>query len=545
MYEAHAKAFETRIWLLAQEGKMRAQRRMGVFLWVGSLIIASSCVARAQMIDNTQALNPINAGINKSLSQEIGASRGDINTPGSSLYIIKRDPFRSIRRGRQLFQRKFTRVQGQGPGVDDGVGNIATTIAIGAGVVDSCAGCHARPRGSAGFGGDVVTRPDSRNTPHLFGLGLKEMLADEMTSDLRTIRSQAITSAKQKGRSVTLALVTKGISFGSITGNPDGSVSTSEIQGVDPDLRIRPFFAQGGTISMREFIVGALNAEMGLQASLDPDLAAASSGQRVITPSGMVLDGSLDKIEAPPAGDQFNGNEIDVAIVDHLEFYLLNYFKPGIYQQDASAQHGLKVFNQIGCSSCHVQNLTINRDRRVADINTAYDPVNGIFNTLFATAVPLFSTVNDGNTNPLKLPNLQPFVVQNIFTDFKRHDLGPNFHERNWDGTYQKQFLTRPLWGVGSFGSLGHDGRSISLTEVILRHGGEAQASRDAFASLSVQDPGATSDLLHFLSTLVLFPPDDTASTLDPGNRSDPNFPQSGHGSIKLTVLFNNPSDKE
>jgi hypothetical protein len=43
----------------------------------------------------------------------------------------------------------------------------------------------------------------------------------------------------------------------------------------------------------------------------------------------------------------------------------------------------------------------------------------------------------------------------------------------------------------------------------------------------------------------VLFPPDDTASTLDPGNRSDPAFPQKGHGSIKLGVLFNNPSDPE
>jgi hypothetical protein len=85
---------------------------------------------------------------------------------------------------------------------------------------------------------------------------------------------------------------------------------------------------------------------------------------------------------------------------------------------------------------------------------------------------------------------------------------------------------------------------------VILRHGDGAQAARDAFANLYSQtqqneDSGDASDLLHFLSTLVLFPPDDTASTLDAGNRSDPNFPQSGHGSIKLTVLFNNPSDKE
>jgi hypothetical protein len=61
---------------------------------------------------------------------EIGAGRGTINTPGSSLFIINRDAFRSIRRGRQLFQRKFKRVQGQGPGVDDGVGNIATTIGM-------------------------------------------------------------------------------------------------------------------------------------------------------------------------------------------------------------------------------------------------------------------------------------------------------------------------------------------------------------------------------------------------------------------------------
>jgi hypothetical protein len=304
------------------------------------------------------------------------------------------------------------------------------------------------------------------------------------------------------------------------------------------------------TISMREFIVGALNAEMGLQA-VDPDLAAASAGGRVITPSGMVLDGSQDAIEAPPAPDALNGNEINPALVDHLEFYLLNYFKPGIYQQDASANHGSKVFDQLGCTTCHVENLTVNHDRRVADLNTVYDPVNGIFNRLFATATALIHKVNDNSGYPpLMVPNGQPFVVQDIYTDFKRHDLGPNFHERNWDGTIQTEFLTRPLWGVGSLGSLGHDGRSINLLEAILRHGGEAEASRDAFANLFSQDQqngdqGDANDLLHFLGTLVLFPPDDTASNLDPGNPSAPNFPQSGHGSIKLTVLFNNPKDPE
>jgi predicted ribosomally synthesized peptide with SipW-like signal peptide len=38
----------------------------------------------AQMIDNTQATNPIKAGINKSLSEEVGAGRGNVNVVGSS-----------------------------------------------------------------------------------------------------------------------------------------------------------------------------------------------------------------------------------------------------------------------------------------------------------------------------------------------------------------------------------------------------------------------------------------------------------------------------
>ena len=132
--------------------------------------------------------------------------------------------------------------------------------------------------------------------------------------------------------------------------------------------------------------------------------------------------------------------------------------------------------------------------------------------------------------------------MKDIFTDFKRHDLGPNFYERNWDGTMQTTFLTRALWGVGSTAPYGHDGRSMTLTAVILRHGGEAQAQRDAFAALGAAD---MSSLLAFLNSLVLFPPDDTASTLDPADPTKPNFPQFGHGSIKLGVLFNDPSDPE
>ena len=143
---------------------------------------------------------------------------------------------------------------------------------------------------------------------------------------------------------------------------------------------------------------------------------------------------------------------------------------------------------------------------------------------------------------PLSRATGQRFRVQGIFTDFKRHDLGPNFWERNFDGTFQREFMTEALWGVATTAPYGHDGRSVNLREVILRHGGEAQEASDAFAALP--DEGQR-QLLEFLQTLVLFPPKDTASNLKPADPGDADFPQSGHGSIALDELFNDQTDEE
>ena len=512
------------------------------------LSIASASV-NAELTDVTQAPNNLNFGIQKSFEDQVGLGRGDVNTPNSSMYIIKRDPFRSIRRGRQLFQRKFTHAQGLGPRTNDGIGNIGENIAIGAGLTDSCAACHGRPRGAAGFGGDVATRPDSRDAPHLFGLGLVEMLGDEITTDLREIRDKAITAAQAQNQTIQRRLVSKGIRYGYITAHPDGSVDTSGVRGVNPDLRVRPFFHQGGTISIREFVVGAFKDEMGLQ-SPDPDLHAASQGADITTPAGMVLSGSVDTIETPPAHavtEDSDGdgvfNEIPTSAVDHMEFYLLNYFKPATYRQTHATKNGRSLFMQAGCGRCHIPNLTIARDRRVADVDTVYDPQRGIFNRLFATAIPRFQEIADGSGNPTqKLPLGESFVVEGIYADFRRHDLGPAFWERNYDGTIQKEFMTEPLWGVGSTAPYGHDGRSINLHEVIIRHGGEARKSRNRYAGMSSLEQQY---IIAFLQSLVLFPPDDTASNLSPGDPNADNFPQEGHGSINLGTLFNDPSDPE
>jgi Di-haem oxidoreductase, putative peroxidase len=503
----------------------------------------------AELTDVTQTPNAENEGIKKSLEEQIGAGRGDVNTPNSSIFIIQRDPFRAISRGQKLFQRKFTVAQGFGPRINDGIGDIEANPELGAGLVDSCAGCHGRPHGSAGSGGNNFTRPDSRDAPHLFGLGLVEMLADEITSELRAIQARAISEAENDGEPETLDLVSKGIYYGKIRAFPDGTVDTSMMKGVDPDLRIKPFFADGQHFSIRQFAVGAFQTEMGLQPP-DPDLLAASMGADVTTPSGMVLSGSTDEVGVPlahtPAQDPDDDkikNEIDTALVDFVEFYLLNYFKPATYQETDATARGRKLFEKIGCAECHIPDLPIERDRRVADVETVYDPDHGVLNNLFATAKPLHDTVNDGTEYPpLQMPLMEQFLVKNIFADFKRHDLGPDFHERNFDGSIRTEFMTEPLWGVGTTAPYGHDGRSINLREVILRHGGEAQEARDAFAALNDHKQ---SDLIQFLESLVLFGPPDTASNLSPGEPDNPTFPVRGHGSIDLSVLFNDPDDKE
>src|SRR5260370_30599235 len=115
------------------------------------------------------------------------------------------------------------------------------------------------------------------------------------------------------------------------------------------------------------------------------------------------------------------------------------------------------MFGQTGCANCHMPDLQIDRDGRVADLETVYDAERGNFNHLFATAMPLVKVVDlhDGYP-PLKVPALGKFLVNNIFTDFKRHDLGPNFWERNYDGAYQKLFLPTPLCGVGTTAPSAH-----------------------------------------------------------------------------------------
>jgi len=62
-------------------------------------------------------------------------------------------------------------------------------------------------------------------------------------------------------------------------------------------------------------------------------------------------------------------------------------------------------------------------------------------------------------------------------------------------------WLTKELWGVGNSAPYLHNGRALTLTEAILAHGGEAEASRERFEAADLLRQEA---LLSFLRSLVL-----------------------------------------
>ena len=262
------------------------------------------------------------------------------------------------------------------------------------------------------------------------------MLADEITTDLRAIarpgrrRRAAAGQSRDPGPAAARASPSA-----RITARPDGTVDTSRVEGVDPDLRVTPFFAHGGTISIREFVVGALQERDGT-AVRGPGPASPRSGGRVITPSGMVLDGATTSSRARPLATPrptptgtASRTRSPPAIVDFMEFYLLNYFKPGTGEQTQRTAGGSAIFHGADrlrdAATCPTSPSTTTAAwptwRRCSTRSAASST------GLFATAdAPLHARPTTAAAHPpLKRPRARPFVVRNIFTDFKRHDLGP------------------------------------------------------------------------------------------------------------------------
>lgn len=92
------------------------------------------------------------------------------------------------------------------------------------------------------------------------------------------------------------------------------------------------------------------------------------------------------------------------------------------------------------------------------------------------------------------------------YTDLLLHDMGSGLADNRPDFRASgNEWRTPPLWGIGlsevvnGHSTFLHDGRARSLTEAILWHGGEAQASADAVGRMSAADRAR---LLAFLKSL-------------------------------------------
>jgi CxxC motif-containing protein (DUF1111 family) len=92
------------------------------------------------------------------------------------------------------------------------------------------------------------------------------------------------------------------------------------------------------------------------------------------------------------------------------------------------------------------------------------------------------------------------------YTDLLLHDMGAGLADNLGEGPASgSEWRTAPLWNIGFTAEVSggeaylHDGRARSIEEAILWHGGEAEASKQAFIGMSAADRAA---LVRFIQSL-------------------------------------------
>jgi cytochrome c peroxidase len=379
----------------------------------------------------------------------------------------------------------------------------------------SCNSCHNQGGDDGGGGASENVHRDpqrtgnlqfmiQRNTPHLFGIGAIQRLAEEMTAQ---IKAQA--AAGQP-------LSSKGVSFG----------TASAPQGIDADLVVKPLQWKGSVAFIRDFVRGAAHNEIGMQGVELVGDNVDGDGDGVANEFGI---GDITALSAYQGGQ--------LRPTTKIELNSLGLLTPALTAAEiAQINAGEVVFNSasLGCVSCHKPSMTLNdamfsepsqspfyRDATfpsgVSPLSKSVDPANAI----------RFDLTRDIPDNPFPLngSTLGNFeksgtngAIVRLFGDLKRHFMGGAILSAGrtsglaeqisesepgvFTGNGPATFLTENLWGVGTTPPYLHDGRASTITEAVLEHGGEAAASRDAYRALSTTDAQA---VIAFLNNLVLF----------------------------------------
>jgi hypothetical protein len=305
--------------------------------------------------------------------------------------------------------------------------------------------------GIAGFNGRFI------NPPFLFGSGGVELLAKEMTADLQQLDTGARAT---EGEWVELR--SKGVGFGMIR-YVDGQIDSSRLEGIDDDLVVKPFGRKGEFPTVRSFDVSAMMFHFGMQ------------------PNEVVGE------DADADGDGV-ANEVLVGELSALHIFNVTLERPISEPGGAPSERGAQLFNQIGCANCHVPSLTTDRSSLpVTFPEVPRQPFENVFYEVDLTdAAPGFESVPGAG---VRVP---------LFSDLKRHDLGPDLAE-DTGGPLDAFFVTARLWGVVDTSPYLHDGRAMTLSDAILLHGGEAEPARAQFRALTSDE---RTDLLAFLWTL-------------------------------------------
>ncbi|HKV38043.1 MAG TPA: di-heme oxidoredictase family protein [Blastocatellia bacterium] len=137
---------------------------------------------------------------------------------------------------------------------------------------------------------------------------------------------------------------------------------------------------------------------------------------------------------------------------------------------ESSAQQGQQIFGQIGCAICHIPQL--------------------------ATLSP-GATINGGT---FTIPNALGNKQFHPYSDFLLHNVGTGDGiVQNGGASSRNKVRTAPLWGLRTHGRFMHDLESLTLSDAILRHSGEASRVIDEFRELS---PGQKASVIAFLKTL-------------------------------------------
>lgn len=482
--------------------------------------------------------------------------------PGGSMHLQMTDPWQAYQRGRSYFFREWNRTDGIFRALPDRPE---------AAIANSCGMCHNLPFPSTGSGGNVGIRVGvGRSSPHLFGAGLLETVGIQIRAQLfekyDTNRNGYFdVPAETKGiRAMIEASPGAMLDFGSFddfdgNGIPDlnptlmirfvrrngdrllfddsGSLArlvTPDVVGFD--VAVGVFSSSAGDHqfpSLRSFATGVFTTILGIvpdapSIPTNPQKFSAgfiSSKWGSRSNAGAFLSEVLLIGRASDYTEQARRPTVGEGELDMLEWFQVNQPRPAVDRQTAQTRRGRVVLDELGCTTCHVARWDIlpasvgkeyPGDRRLFDLDVQY---NAVRDRLEGTLRKLTREESGPNGATYQVPKREGFVLDDVFTDFRHHDVGSRFHEYEvvaGEIVTHTEFKTPALWGVGSSGPYGHDGRSLSLDAVIRRHGGEAGAASAAYAAAPSEDRDT---LLAFLRSLVLYQPEMLPTDLDGDGR--------------------------